>query len=102
MTVILTALGWKYNSTEDLREVKQGVLAPQRRFERPTCPLGGGCSIQLSYWGTRRDFSDLIEQCKVCWKLALERSSEEAVQDCLNERQSQSRQRCRCRYELQR
>lgn len=27
-------------------------LAPLRRFERPTYPLGGGCSIQLSYRGT--------------------------------------------------
>jgi len=44
----------------------------------------------------------LIGQCKVCWKLALEHSSGEAVRDCLNERRSQSRQRCRCRYELQR
>lgn len=25
-------------------------LASQSRFERLTCPLGGGCSIQLSYW----------------------------------------------------
>lgn len=30
-------------------------MAPTRRFERPTCPLGGGCSIQLSYVGTARD-----------------------------------------------
>lgn len=29
-------------------------MAPLRRFERPTCPLGGGCSIQLSYKGTGR------------------------------------------------
>src|SRR5690625_7192488 len=26
-------------------------MAPRRRFERPTCRLGGGCSIQLSYRG---------------------------------------------------
>ncbi len=26
-------------------------LVPRRRFERPTCPLGGDCSIQLSYRG---------------------------------------------------
>lgn len=25
-------------------------MASQGRFERPTFPLGGGCSIQLSYW----------------------------------------------------
>src|SRR5690606_24958903 len=24
-------------------------MVPRRRFERPTCRLGGGCSIQLSY-----------------------------------------------------
>ncbi len=27
-------------------------MAPRRRFERPTCRLGGGCSIQLSYRGS--------------------------------------------------
>ena len=26
-------------------------MAPRRRFERPTCRLGGGCSILLSYRG---------------------------------------------------
>ena len=26
-------------------------MVPRRRFERPTCRLGGGCSIQLSYRG---------------------------------------------------
>lgn len=26
-------------------------MVPSRRFERPTCPLGGGRSIQLSYEG---------------------------------------------------
>ena len=26
-------------------------LAPRRRFERLTCRLGGGCSVQLSYRG---------------------------------------------------
>ncbi len=25
-------------------------MVSQGRFERPTFPLGGGCSIQLSYW----------------------------------------------------
>ena len=25
-------------------------MASQSRFERLTCPLGGGCSIHLSYW----------------------------------------------------
>ncbi len=28
-----------------------GLLAPMRRFERPTYRLGGGCSILLSYMG---------------------------------------------------
>lgn len=28
-----------------------GSLAPRIRFERTTCPLGGDCSIQLSYRG---------------------------------------------------
>ena len=27
-------------------------MVSQGRFERPTFPLGGGCSIQLSYWDT--------------------------------------------------
>ena len=27
-------------------------VVPSRRFERPTCPLGGGRSIQLSYEGS--------------------------------------------------
>ena len=27
-------------------------LVPSRRFERPTCPLGGDRSIQLSYEGS--------------------------------------------------
>ena len=26
-------------------------MVPRRRFERPTCRLGGGCSILLSYRG---------------------------------------------------
>ncbi len=26
------------------------LLASQARFELTTFPLGGGCSIQLSYW----------------------------------------------------
>ena len=26
-------------------------VVPRRRFERPTCRLGGGCSIRLSYRG---------------------------------------------------
>lgn len=29
-------------------------MVPSRRFERPTCPLGGGRSIQLSYEGKAR------------------------------------------------
>ncbi len=29
---------------------KENVV-PRRRLERPTCRLGGGCSIQLSYRG---------------------------------------------------
>ncbi len=28
-------------------------MVSQGRFELPTFPLGGGCSIQLSYWDTR-------------------------------------------------
>ena len=31
--------------------VTPAFLAPMRRFERPTCRLGGGCSILLSYVG---------------------------------------------------
>ena len=27
-------------------------MVSQGRFELPTFPLGGGCSIQLSYWDT--------------------------------------------------
>jgi hypothetical protein len=27
-------------------------MVPRRRFERPTCRLGGGCSILLSYRGS--------------------------------------------------
>jgi hypothetical protein len=29
-------------------------MVPRRRFERPTCRLGGGCSILLSYRGVLR------------------------------------------------
>ena len=29
-------------------------MVSQGRFELPTFPLGGGCSIQLSYWDTSR------------------------------------------------
>lgn len=29
-------------------------MVSQGRFELPTFPLGGGCSIQLSYWDTIR------------------------------------------------
>ena len=29
---------------------KKGGMASQRGVEPPTCRLGGGCSIQLSYW----------------------------------------------------
>ena len=28
-----------------------GHMAPQKEFESPTFRLGGGRSIQLSYWG---------------------------------------------------
>ena len=40
-----------------------GFLAPQKEFESPTFRLGGGCSIQLSYWGVyaweKRSFTEL-------------------------------------------
>lgn len=32
-------------------------MVPSRRFERPTCPLGGGRSIQLSYEGSAGIFA---------------------------------------------
>ena len=32
-------------------------LVPPRRFERPTCPLGGDRSIQLSYEGRTAIFA---------------------------------------------
>ncbi len=32
-------------------------MAPQSRFERPTCPLGGDCSIHLSYRGEIKTFA---------------------------------------------
>ena len=35
------------------------VLARQKGFEPPTFRLGGGCSIQLSYW--RMDTSIIME-----------------------------------------
>lgn len=35
----------KYEEGESFTE-----MVSQGRFERPTFPLGGGCSIQLSYW----------------------------------------------------
>ena len=31
------------------KNVDDRKVVPRRRFERPTCRLGGGCSIQLSY-----------------------------------------------------
>jgi hypothetical protein len=31
-----------------------GNMASPRRFERPPCRLGGGCSIQLSYRDERK------------------------------------------------
>ena len=30
---------------EDFKRKPLSRLAPRRRIERPTCPLGGGCSI---------------------------------------------------------
>jgi hypothetical protein len=47
-------------------------LVPSRRFERPTCPLGGDRSIQLSYEGSggifawipqRRDLAEFSSPC---------------------------------------
>ena len=46
-------------------------MAPRRRFERPTFPLGGGCSIQLSY----RGLGDPSIECATrhsesCWSIS--------------------------------
>ena len=35
-------------------------MVPSRRFERPTCPLGGGRSIQLSYEGSGGIFAWIL------------------------------------------
>ncbi len=37
------------------RSVLLGEVADPARFERATCRLGGGCSIQLSYGSVPRD-----------------------------------------------
>ena len=39
-------------------------MAPRRRFERPTCRLGGGCSILLSYRGSISNVSAFIISAK--------------------------------------
>jgi hypothetical protein len=36
-------------------------LVPGVRFERTTSPLGGECSIQLSYQGMIGDYNELLE-----------------------------------------
>lgn len=38
-------------------------MVPSRRFERPTCPLGGGRSIQLSYEGSGGIFAWILRWC---------------------------------------
>lgn len=55
-----------------LRLVK---LVPSRRFERPTCPLGGGRSIQLSYEGGGGIFAWNARLCCSPWLAPKELSS---------------------------
>ncbi len=48
-------------------------MVPTRRFERPTCPLGGGCSIQLSYVGLARDSRRVGAGEQVCFAKNLQK-----------------------------
>ena len=45
----MTDEGAWFTKTSNLQS--RSDVAPMRRFERPTCRLGGGCSILLSYMG---------------------------------------------------
>ena len=49
-----------------VKRVNEGKMAPRRRLERPTCPLGGGCSIQLSYRGAAGADSNRLFRRWVC------------------------------------
>jgi hypothetical protein len=53
------------------------IMASPRRFERPACRLGGGCSIQLSYGDRVGDYSCLRVRCLNIWWARLTKYNEE-------------------------
>ncbi len=48
-----------------LTHITVDSLAPQKEFESPTFRLGGGRSIQLSYWGV---YLLIVPKIKLCVK----------------------------------
>ncbi len=58
MLLIVTGSEWQEDPVQ--LTLVRTEMVPSRRFERPTCPLGGGRSIQLSYEGSGGIFAWIV------------------------------------------